>query len=299
MRGLFTLETGSFRLVGTHHVPSWSARTWGVGVVLFNAGHLPRDGHAMINVRAAERLAASGFHAFRVDLPGLGDSPGELPVHTEELFRLVHQGWHLAPAQAAIRELQRLHGIRSFVVGGLCGSAGTALLLAAADPTLVAGVVAMELELFHAFRDVPLSPREAVFSRAAWLRLLTGHGRRSWRVPRAAESLLPLFGSALLPAHTDRKLVHALVELDRRRTPVLVVMAGGKRREIFYDQVCRAVLGATARPWRAHVSVAGTNHIFTTGGGQRIALDAIERWALRLAEESHGTAPAAGHRSRP
>jgi len=289
MRQVFPVRSAGYEFVGTHHRPELRAPVTQPAFLFFNAGHLPRDGHAMIGARSADRLARLGFHVFRVDLPGLGDAPGEVPEHTDDLFRMIHEGAFVDPAREALRALRRLHGIDRFVVGGLCGAAGTAIHLATREPETVAGILAVELELFlPGFVDLPLPAREALLSRAAWLRLLTGHGRRSGWLPFSPEPLLPLIGPALLPDHTDRPLVEAFVSLVRRRMPMLVIMAARKRREIFYDQVCKALLGRSPRPWLTNVSLPGTNHILTTGDAQQAALAAVEAWAHSFARARPG-----------
>jgi alpha-beta hydrolase superfamily lysophospholipase len=288
MRQVVVVQTGGYEFVGTWHLPPGGAeRDPDVGFVFLNAGHLPRDGHAGISVRTAQALTRLGHHVMRFDLPGLGDSPGELPHKTDDLFQMIHDGWYAEPAVVLARELRRRFHFRRVVLGGLCGAAGTGLLAAVRDPDSIAGIVAIELELFQPVPEVPLNVRESLVSRAAWLRLLSGHSRYSHLVRIPGQPMLNWIGPALLPAHADRPLARALRDTVRRGTPVLVIMAAGKRREVFYDQVKKALLQGRPYPNLTEVSLPGTNHILTTGGAQAGAVEAVATWA-----SSHFPSPA-------
>jgi hypothetical protein len=69
-------------------------------------------------------------------------------------------------------------------------------------------------------------------------------------------------------------------------------MASQNRRELFYDQVRQAVFTRAAEKnihWR---SIAGTNHIFTTGMVHREVVDEIVTWsASRFAPSARDPVP--------
>jgi pimeloyl-ACP methyl ester carboxylesterase len=284
MRQIVTVQSAGYEFVGTWHLPvrpgGVAPRDRELAFLFFNAGHLPRDGHAGITVHAAELLAEMGHHALRFDLPGLGDSPGELPEKTDELFQMIHDGWYADPAVALTRELRRRHGFSQLVVGGLCGAAGTALLVAEREPDAVAGVVAIEMELFYPYPEPQLSPFQSLTSRAAWLRLLSGHSRYSHLLGPFGLPLLGALGHRVLPAFADRPLCLSYRSAVSRGLPVLVIAAEGKRRATFYDQVHKALVGG--RPANlTSLLLPGTNHILTTGGAQQLALQHVSDWAMR------------------
>ena len=285
MRHLLTWDYGQYRMAGTAHIPDvdpLDAALGGpapkIGFLFLNPGHLPRDGHAGLMVRLADEVCQQGHHAFRFDLPGLGDSEGLLPRTTAELFVMMHSGWFVEPALTLLRGLPERYGLDRMVVSGLCGGAGTALLAAAQVPELIAGVLAFEPEFFHPHPEKPVPPWRATLTRAGWLRFLSGQSRFSERFGMPRPELLELLGTRLLPPITDTRLVIALRDLAARGTPVATVMAGGQRRNKFLLQVC-AVLFPYGIP--AHLSVLSipkTNHIFTTGGGRHTAIEAVTAW---------------------
>jgi pimeloyl-ACP methyl ester carboxylesterase len=282
MRQLLAVRLSRHDLVGTCHVPSHralSGQKTQVGFLFLNAGHLPRDGHAGISTNAAESIAAMGHPVFRFDLPGLGDSPGQVPQTTDALFRMIHDGWFTEPARLLVQALCRRFQIPRLVLGGLCGAAGTALLVAQQEPYRVAGVVGIETEFFYPCPEPPVKSWQALLSRAAWLRLITGHSQFSSALHLPQTSLTRLVGRRLLPPHTDFALVSAWTQCVQRGMPVLLVMAEGKRRHIFYDQVQQSVLAGSSPGNLSVMTIAGTNHILTTGGAQPIVVRAMEAWA--------------------
>jgi pimeloyl-ACP methyl ester carboxylesterase len=286
MRRVVELGEGSVRMVGTYHHPrSGLGASSGLegadspAFLFLNSGHMPRDGHASLVARMAEHVARLGYPSFRLDLPGLGDSPGQLPESLESLFQMMHDGCHVEPALAAARDIRRRYGFDTLVLGGLCAAAGTSLLAAARSPECVAGIVALELELFRPVAEVPLELGAAVRSRAAWLRLLTGHSRLNRVVPPIRGLVPGWLGRMLLPAHTDRPLVDALADFVARQKPLLLMMSAGNRRAAFFDQVRGVVLGRRAARSLRLCEIPGTNHIFTTGAAHEVVLERLGAWS--------------------
>ena len=281
MRQVMTIATAGQEFVGTWHFPMHAGPGQAdLAFLFFNAGHLPRDGHAGITTRAAEVLAQMGHHALRFDLPGLGDSPGQLPDKTDDLFQMIHDGWFVESALALAGELRRRFEFRRLVLGGLCGAAGTSLLMAEREPDWVAGIIAIEIEFFYPVPELPLTPMQSLFSRAAWLRLLSGHSRYSHTIGSLGGPVLSAVGPLLLPSFADRPLCHAFRAAVRRGIPMLVLAAEGKRRATFYDQIKKALIRGNPPHLTDHM-LAGTNHILTTGGAQAVALQHMQAWAVR------------------
>src|ERR1035437_5211404 len=109
-RALFTLENGSVRVKGTYHKPAdqidefdivASARGR-VGVVFLNTLSTPRAGFADSAVYWADAFAGSGYPSFRFDLPGLGDTCGEIPM---ELLTFITKGAHASIVVEKVKEL--------------------------------------------------------------------------------------------------------------------------------------------------------------------------------------------------
>ncbi|MBI5534523.1 MAG: hypothetical protein HY898_17490 [Deltaproteobacteria bacterium] len=286
MRSIVEFDNHGSRLLGTYHHPGVRQDKRqaapvdpGTAFVFFNAGHMPREGHAGLMVQAADHLASQGYPTFRIDLPGLGDSPGVVPASIDSFFRMMHNGLHVSSVLTVLAACRQQYGFSSFVLGGLCGAAVTSILASVQAPLEIAGIVALELELFHPRPESRLRMGQALWSRAAWLRLLTGHGRLGVHVPVPGSLLPKALGRALLPSNTNFELVRALEDFLSRDKPMLLIMASENRRELFYDQVRQAVFGRAAERnihWR---SIAGTNHIFTTGMAHRQVVDEISSWS--------------------
>ena len=245
MRRIERVRADGIDLVGTLHEP---VQTVGdVGFLFLNAGHVPREGHAGVMARVADRLADLGFPAWRFDLPGLGDSPGGVPVRLEDFFQRVHDGMFVEPATTLVRRLASPGGVRRIVLGGLCGGAATGIFVADREPGAVAGLVALEAEFSRPGEEDPRSLWGKLASRGSWLRLLTGHSRMS--SPFLVRAGRHVLGPWLLPPLTNRKLVSCYQAVVARGIPVLVMMAAGKRRDLFIDQVDRVLF----QIGRAHV----------------------------------------------
>ncbi|NOZ01887.1 MAG: hypothetical protein GXP54_08370 [Deltaproteobacteria bacterium] len=281
MRRVETVRAGEFDLVGTCHEPDDNGpeKPRGIGFLFFNAGHVPREGHAGMIARIGDELANLGFPVFRFDLPGLGDSQGDLPVGLDDFFQIVHDGAYSEPAVALAKEVIARNGLSGLVLGGLCGGAATALFVADEAPEIVAGLVELEAEFLKPGSEDPEKLSSKLTSRASWLRLLTGHSR--YRIgkllPRGL--LLRLFGRRLLPKRTNMRLVNIWQRIVEVELPVMVIMAGGRVRETFYDEVKQVLFGKADCPSVTVLSVPHTNHIFTTGNAPRLILRGVTDWA--------------------
>jgi pimeloyl-ACP methyl ester carboxylesterase len=107
------------------------SRAADLGCVLMNAGVIHRIGPHRLNVKIARKLAANGVSTIRLDLSGVGDSrpEGSTRSFTEQAVRDI---------RAALDELQRVTGLKRFIVLGLCSGAAIGFRAALADPRIVA-----------------------------------------------------------------------------------------------------------------------------------------------------------------
>ena len=272
-------------VLGTAHLPpKGSAATKSsadLAFLFFNAGHVPREGHAGTIARVADRLAASGFPAYRFDLPGLGDSPGEIPAGLEDFFFSVHDGVFGPAALQIARAVVPRSGCSRLVLGGLCGGAATALLVADEAPEIVAGLVALEPEFVRPGGVTPQDVKGKLTNRGSWLRMLTGHSQYSDRLRFVSAVILPLVGRWLLPAEANRVLVRSYRALVRRRIPCLIMLAEGKPRELFYDQLNKLLFRGKPGRHVSSIPIPNTNHIFTSGGAAERIVREVGDWAER------------------
>ncbi len=299
-REIIGIECGATELVATRHVPRVSRH---VGVVLLNFGYAPRSGHGGLAVSICDELASLGIDAFRVDLPALGDSGGELPASFGDWAGGVRAGTMTTVTVAALEALQRDFALTNIAVGGLCAASITALYAYEMRPKLVSALVLLEPELFAATVTEELSPSttspqpnrvrqellskmRGIFSDWGWMRLLAGEHEllHHLPIPRRLLHHALTFMSSALPDHTNRRLVEAWQGAARSRVPMLVVTAEGKMRELFLDRVnAIAVPEYTllSSPGRAitHVRIPNTNHTFTSGNAIDKLPSIVGNWA--------------------
>ncbi|RZI83553.1 MAG: alpha/beta fold hydrolase [Rubrivivax sp.] len=122
-------------LVGTLTLPT-DTTAQPVAFLLSNAGVIHRIGPHRFNVKLARQLAKGGFTSLRFDLSGQGDS--RAPTQAESFERQ-----NVADLRAAMDHLERVCGIKRFVIAGICSGAHNGLATALADPR-VAGLWMMD-----------------------------------------------------------------------------------------------------------------------------------------------------------
>ena len=291
-RSLLTLETSERGLVGTVHAPA-DPGPGRVGFLLLNAGPAPRAGNSDLSVRLADRFASLGAYAFRFDLPGLGDSEGELPERTATFWRDVQRGRNDLPALELGRSLKATFRLGGLVAGGLCAGGITAIRAADRDPSVFSGLLLLE----PSFRREPESrtplPREPRLVRRGLLYLVGGAG-----AARLFRPLRPLLlrclafeGGHSLPRDLDPELVACWRRTLGRRLPTFLAMAQAGDRE----HACRRILEELPLYRRRAVTdltVEGSNHLFTWGDGLEAVLRGAALWAesyLRMSGTGTGT----------
>jgi pimeloyl-ACP methyl ester carboxylesterase len=133
MRELITLGGDGVLLRGTYHkatgkaVNEASDSDKNIGVMFLNALSTPRSLTGDSAVYWATSFAARGYPSFRFDLPGLGDSYGEIPG---DLLRFVNDGAYASIASSKAKELVHSFGLSGAVIFGHCAGATTAIYAA-------------------------------------------------------------------------------------------------------------------------------------------------------------------------
>jgi pimeloyl-ACP methyl ester carboxylesterase len=123
-------------LVGVYTEPVRMANGDVPAVIIPNAGITHRSGPFRLHVDVARRLASLGYSCLRLDLAGIGDSPGRGDDVPE-------QEGTLADARSAMDFLNGQAGTTRFVLFGLCSGADDAHLIATRDGRVV-GLVALD-----------------------------------------------------------------------------------------------------------------------------------------------------------
>lgn len=100
-------------------------------LVMINPGVKGRVGPQRLYITIAKLVADHGVDVLRLDASGLGDSEGIIEEDlTRDFFLSVEKGLLVNDIEDAINWLGRKFGYQSFILGGLCGGAITALLTA-------------------------------------------------------------------------------------------------------------------------------------------------------------------------
>ena len=138
-REIIDVVAGATCLQGTyHHTPEGSGSAGAhdsdrIGVVFLNSLVIPRSGRGDTAVYWADSFAKLGYPCFRIDLPGLGDSAGDLPPEVLEFVFGVNAGRYGPLVSSAVNTLVHRFGLSGVVVVGHCAGAVSALFAAAAD----------------------------------------------------------------------------------------------------------------------------------------------------------------------
>ena len=128
-RELYTFECQGVFLHGTYHLPPpGSPEPSHTGILILPGFPMPRSGHGDAAVCWADACAALGYPAFRIDLPGLGDSQGNLPA---ELLAYTATGGYQDVAAEAIRQIVKQYQLTGLVILGQCAGAVSAIFAAA------------------------------------------------------------------------------------------------------------------------------------------------------------------------
>jgi pimeloyl-ACP methyl ester carboxylesterase len=308
MRRCVEIQVEGLRLRGTFHQPSTrqgslpSPETGAgkTGVLLFNSGFLPRSAQGDLLAHLADKIADTGFPAFRFDLPGLGDSEGDLPEDAVTFVRSVEKGV-LAPfASALAAKVARFHGLEKIIVGGLCGGGITALFgTAAVKDSRIGGVLMLDPIFSLVQVQEPQFQKKSRASRwkESWLirmkavyeelrvwilsQRLSAPLQKIYGKMKAARNSRRTFGarplSQGLPKEANLKLIQSFERLKAAGLPMLVITAQDPRRAGGAFDYLEYLLkdGRGRVDWR---KIEGTNHSFVEGNGPKAAQELTNEW---------------------
>lgn len=294
-RSLCVAEVAGERLVGTHHAPqSPGGPAPPHAALVLNFGQMPRAGAGDLAVRLADGLAQRGIAVWRYDLPGLGDSTGDLPPRQEALFAELQRGAHAPAVRALVDAIRAESACRTFTLIGMCATAWTVMASAEADRNgAIDRIVLLDPELVTVAEDERANDRGAsrgevgqqvrrtakrAGSAAAWLRFAARVASLDRAGGLASFSRRLLRRRDGLPPGTHRPLVELLARLRGRNLPIFVVTARGTWREWYVLAVLERLRAGGRNDAIMHLSLAHTNHAFTAGCVQPRIIAELGTW---------------------
>jgi pimeloyl-ACP methyl ester carboxylesterase len=306
MRRCIEIQVSGLRLRGTFHQRDGAAGeiagicAGATGVILLNSGFLPRSAQGDLLARMGDRYAKAGMPVFRFDLPGLGESEGDLPEDAVSFVQSVERGGFGPYVSALAAKLVQLYKLDKVIVGGLCGGGMSSLWGAAAHKHVKFDGVMMLDPIFSQVQVQEL-PGQKKSGWAQWkanfqLRKKAFYEElRIWILAQRIAAPLQRFYSRIkaarvsqraaepksvaqsLPKVTNVKLIQCFERLMTAQLPILVVTAHDPRRAgTGFDYMNYILRGERFRA--EHRVIEGTNHSFLEGNGPRALMDITEEW---------------------
>lgn len=296
MREAMTIEIDGRCVQGTCHSGASPGRR---GVLFFNSGAQPRSGRGDLNVRLADAFAEQGYPSYRFDLPGLGDSEGELPPSHFAFHRLIIGGGYANFGVNLTRLLLQAHQLEDMVLMGICGGALTAVYAASLlAPAEVAGLVLLDLPFYLETRQT--DARAASSSQNS----LGSKGRRAAGLLRAsvrdlvlrqswAPRVITIYHKTLnrlssvkahqMPGNTNREMLKAVAGLFSQHMPILLFSAPHPKSEPphfdFIDYLRR-----TSNGHLQHLEMPITTHSFVEVGLPELVEESALKWLSRQSQ---------------
>lgn len=282
-------SAGSETLFGILTRPN--VKSLGIAVVMLPGGAGTRlsSNRNRLSVRFARRVSQLGYHAFRFDFHGAGESTG-----AEEFLRLDQP--FVDDVDGAVRWL-RQQGVSRFVLIGSCFGARTAL----ASASRLSGVRGAVL-ISPPVRDYGEGERVVTrlandwsiwryLGRALRPRVLMGFFTRDRRPVyakaarlkwRSLQSRLRVGSRAEGEGVASPKFTEPLMNLLERRIPVLILYGDAEESYQEFRQARRGRLAALLEGADATVStLPGSVHGFTSVEIQDAVLDVVADWLAR------------------
>lgn len=278
-RALITVTINGCCVRGTYHKSQRAGfgtlpEKGRTGVLFLNPGFIPRAGDGDTAIYWADSFAKCGYPSFRVDLPGMGDSEGEIPP---KLLDFINAGGYAPSVSMVVEQLVERYGLSGMVILGLCAGAITALFAAALAEDCE-GVILLDPYFFLPRPRSPLRNELSVWSTSSRVGGIVGNLYDFLRQARLLLRRKQLPGNANLP------LLRCWTQIASKGASILVLKAPGykapgmKPRTGEFDYL--AYLRSRSRSaTRITVQlIDGTNHSFGDLTGKQQVRRHIELW---------------------
>jgi pimeloyl-ACP methyl ester carboxylesterase len=267
-RKLIVLEGADTSVRGTYHVPyrngsrSQSHLTWPgrVGILFLNSLSPTRAAHGDSAVYWADSVAQCGYPAFRIDMPGFGDSEGEPPP---DLLKFINGGCYASQVADKAVELVERFGLSGVIIVGLCAGAVSALFAAAAC-SQCKGLILMD-PYFH----LPLKGSSKLWQTLTGRISRSTLGRFISTVYDKMIAIWAFFRGDRPPQNANLPLLSTWETLAANELPMLVFRATGtKCREGEFDYLRYLLRNADRRSCVVVKVIDGAGHTFSNTVGR-------------------------------
>ena len=270
-RRLITLHGLGGAVRGTYHKAQFeSPGTKHIGVLILNSLSPSRAAAGDSAVYWADAFARSGYPAFRLDMPGFGDSDGDPPP---ELLKFINTGGYGPIASALMRELSEQFDLSGLVVVGLCAGAVSALYSAAASKDC-RGVVLMD-PYFH----LPIPPRSWLWQKLTGRISRTALGRVVSNAYDRFTDLRLYLRRNPMPENTNFALLKCWKTVAPAGLPILLLKAPTTKPRGEEFNYVRYLLEQAGSNSRVVVKVVeGAGHTFSNRTGRAGVREVTEGW---------------------
>ncbi len=241
-----------------------------LAVVFVNALSTPRAGCSDTAVYWADSFAALGYPTFRLDLPGLGDTDGELPV---ELVNYITAGGHAPVLAAKVRELVQRYNLRGVVLAGLCAGSISSLF-AASERRECKGLILLD-PYFHLPKWMTPKVRPGLVH---WSRRTRLGKFLRYTYDRLRERPWTLRGNAI-PRNANFDLLGRWKQIASKGMPILILKSPGIEPRPGQFNYMQYVLDTAGRDARVVVeTIEDTDHSFANRSGREAVRLHAERF---------------------
>ncbi len=264
-------------LVGIYTEPAEPADGRLPGVLFLTAGVVHRSGPFRMHTELARRLSARGFPCFRFDQAGVGDSANR-SAHVSDQVGAAQD------ASLAMDFLESRHGVRQFILFGLCSGADNAHYVAVRDPR-VAGMISLDAfayptagYLARRYLRFARNPRHVY--RTALSKLRAGrHAAPSCdgNQPHDGEWTVRVFEREFPP---HREVANEIETLARRGVQALYIYSGGYAFYNYAGQFFRNFPAVRRHPHLEVEYFPDADHTYLLMADRRRLYDRVERWAV-------------------
>jgi len=248
------------------------------GILFLNSLSLPRAATGDSAVHWADSCAEWGYPSIRLDLPGLGDSAGEI---TTDLLDLINSGGYRSIVAANVDELVERMGLAGVVIIGHCAGSVSALYAAAASRECK-GLILMD-PYFHLPQMIRPPMRRKL---SEWARKSKIGGAASDIYDRWRDLLLLMRGERL-PGNANFQLLSSWKRVATTGMPILLLKAPGlktagtKSRVGQFDYLQHVTKLAGSKSQVTIKLIEGTDHSFANRVGRAAVRQQIGSWLER------------------